>query len=307
MDRLPNVCIVVVNWNGWPYTIRCLDSLRGLQYPAYQILTVDNGSVDDSVARIRAAHPETELIEVGHNLGFAGGANAGIRRALERGAKYVWLLNNDVEVEPDVLAQLVEVAHARARLGIIGPSVWRPPANGESAVEPAAFVWRGEHRLTATCPSPDVQSEQSFHLVDDVVGSSVLLDSTMLQEIGLFDERFFHYWDDVEICARARKAGWLVVHACRPRIWHIVGAAVPTSSPPAQYYFTRNWLLFARWSGRGNLLTIFLRAPRMTLGQILGRRWLLRGRWQMPLAGILGVADALRSRCGQRELPAWLR
>lgn len=129
----------------------------------------------------------------------------------------------------------------------------------------------------------------------------------MLREIGLFDERSFHYWGDVELWARARQAGWLVAHARRARIWHTVGGSLSTASAQAQYYFVRDWLLFARWSGRGGLLTIFRRAPRMTVGRIVGPRWLLRGRWRMPLAGMLGTLDAQRGRYGQRVLPGWLR
>src|SRR3989337_2540822 len=144
MDPLPLVYIVVVTWNGWPYTVRCLDSLRTLDYPSHHILTVDNGSTDDSVQQIRAAHPDIELTAIGQNLGFAGGANAGIHCALQRGAEYVWVLNNDVEVEPDTLTPLVEVARLRADVGIVGPSVWRPPRNGRAEAEPAAFIWRGE-------------------------------------------------------------------------------------------------------------------------------------------------------------------
>ena len=306
MRPFPLVYIVVVTWNGWPHTVRCLDSLRTLDYPSHHILTVDNGSTDNSVQQIRAAYPDMELTAVGRNLGFAGGANAGIHRALQHGAEYVWVLNNDVEVEPDTLTPLVEVARLRADIGIVGPSVWRPTRNGKAEPEPAAFIWLGEYRLPDACPAPDARNGEAFHLVDDLVGSSTLMDAAMLREIGFFDERFFHYWDDVEICARARKAGWLVAHACRSRIRHAVGAAVPTTSAQAQYYFVRNWLLFSRWSGRGGLLTIFRRAPGMTLGRVLGRRWLFRGGWRPVLAGVLGMIDALRGRYGQRTLPRWL-
>jgi len=305
MGDRPRVYIVVVNWNGWQHTVRCLKSLQALDYPDNQVVTVDNGSHDDSVERIRAALPAMNIIETGANLGFAGGANAGIRAALEHDPAYVWLLNNDVEVEPDTLTQLVDAARAHERLGIVGPSVWRPPADGEASMEPAAFVWHGEYRGVTACP--EESGQEPFHLVDDLAGSSMLLDAAMVREIGLLNERFFHYWEDVEFCARARRAGWQVGHACRPHIWHVVGASVLTTSAQGQYYFVRNWLLFARWSGRGGLLTMLRRAPRMTLGLVLGRRWLLRGKWRISVASLTDAADALRGRYGQRDLPRWLR
>jgi GT2 family glycosyltransferase len=306
MDERPFVYIVVVNWNGWQHTVRCLDSLRGLDYPNFRVIVVDNGSTDGSAERIRVAHPDIELVEAGKNLGFGGGANIGIHKTLDRGAEYVWVLNNDIEVEPATLASLVSVARSRPGIGIVGAAVWRLAVDTEPSMHTEAFRWRGEYRLPSACPEANSADAAVGHPVDDVAGSSTLLDAAMLRQIGPFEERFFHYWDDVELCTRARRAGWSVEHACQARLWHVVGATVPTDSPGAQYYFVRNWLLFSRWAGRGSLFTMLRRAPRMTLGRIFGRRWLLKGRWRMAVAGVLGVIDALRGRYGQRDLPRWL-
>ena len=307
MEERPNVCIVVVNWNGWEHTVRCLDSLRRLDYPTHRVIVVDNGSTDGSPERIRAFGPDIELIECTKNLGFAGGSNIGIRLALERGADYVWVLNNDIVVEPGTLSALISVGRSRQGIGVVGAAIWRLAAGAEPGPETEAFRWQGEYRVPSPCPEQSSAQAAAGHTVDDVAASSALLDTVMLREIGLFDERFFHYWEDAELCVRARQAGWLVAHACRARIWHTVGGSLPTESAQAQYYFVRNWLLFARWTGRGNLLTMFRRAPRMTMGRIFGRRWLLQGRWRVALASMLGALDALRGRYGQRELPRWLR
>jgi len=306
MEERPSVYIVVVNWNGWEYTIRCLDSLRRLDYPTSRVIAVDNGSTDDSVDRIRTAHPDIELITSPKNLGFAGGSNLGIRLALDRGAEYLWVLNNDIVVEPGTLSALISVASSRPSIGVVGAAVGRLAADAGSSMDTEAFRWRGEYRVPSACPEASSADAAAGHPVDDVAGSSALLNAAMLRQIGSFEERFFHYWDDVELCARARRAGWSVEHACQARLWHVVGGTVPTDSPGAQYYFVRNWLLFSRWAGRGNLFTMLRRAPRMTLGRILGRRWLLRGRWRISVAGVLGVIDAQRGRYGQRDLPRWL-
>jgi GT2 family glycosyltransferase len=306
MDDRPFVYIVIVNWNGWQHTVRCLDSLRQLDYPNFRVIVVDNGSSDGSPERIRAAHPDTEVVEAEKNLGFGGGANIGIHKALDRGAEYVWVLNNDIEVEPATLSSLVSVARSRPGIGVIGAAVWRAAPDTEPSMHTEAFRWRGEYRLPSACPETGSANAAVRHPVDDVAGSSALLDAAMLRQIGPFEERFFHYWDDVEICARARSSGWSVEHACKARLWHVVGATVPTDSAQAQYYFVRNWLLFSRWAGRGNLLTMFRRAPRMTMGLIFARRWLLRGHWNVVVASLLGAFDAQRGRYGQRKLPAWL-
>ncbi len=95
MTAQPDVTCILLNWNGWRDTVECLKALKECRYRNLTIIVVDNGSTNDSVARIRAAHPDVLLLESGKNLGFAGGNNIGIRYALAQGAEYVWLLNND--------------------------------------------------------------------------------------------------------------------------------------------------------------------------------------------------------------------
>lgn len=92
---MKRVTVVVLNWNRWPDTLDCLASLQYQDYPNFNVLVVDNDSTDDSVEQIRAAMPEIELLQSGANLGFGGGCNVGIRRALADGADYVWLINSD--------------------------------------------------------------------------------------------------------------------------------------------------------------------------------------------------------------------
>src|SRR5712692_7725778 len=89
----PLVYVLLLNWNNWKDTNECLASLRNLDYDGWKVIVLDNGSTDGSVQRIREKHPEVEIMELGENLGFAKGNNAGIRAALERGAEYVWVLN----------------------------------------------------------------------------------------------------------------------------------------------------------------------------------------------------------------------
>ena len=116
----PTVYIILLNWHGWRDTIACLDSLASLDYTNYHLQVVDNGSTDNSVACIRAAHPEVSIIETGRNLGFSGGCNVGVRRALEEGADYIWLLNNDTTVDPQALSAMVAVAETDPKVGAIG-------------------------------------------------------------------------------------------------------------------------------------------------------------------------------------------
>jgi len=119
----PETVIIVLNWNGKEDTLACLRSLRALEGESHEILVVDNGSSDGSEAAVRAAHPALAILQTGANLGFAGGNNAGIRWALERGARFVLLLNNDTVVEPDFLRHMLERAKRGAKTGVVGASI----------------------------------------------------------------------------------------------------------------------------------------------------------------------------------------
>ncbi len=116
----PVVYVILLNWHGWRDTIVCLDSMAKIDYQNAHTLVVDNGSTDDSVARIHDAHPEVSIIETGRNLGFSGGCNVGVRRALEEGADYIWLLNNDTTVDPQALSAMVSLAEADPMVGAVG-------------------------------------------------------------------------------------------------------------------------------------------------------------------------------------------
>jgi len=121
VDATPKVSCIVLNWNGWEDTLRCLAALEDTTYKNLQMIVVDNHSTDDSVERIKNAHPDTLVIEASANLGFAGGNNLGIRYALENGTEYVWLLNNDTVPAASALSELVSKALAdRRTAGLLG-------------------------------------------------------------------------------------------------------------------------------------------------------------------------------------------
>ncbi len=123
----PPVSIIVVNWNNAADTIACVRSCNLLQYDRYDILVVDNGSTDGSIALLRGAFsdsPRVTVMDARANLGFAGGNNLAIQRALDGGASFVWLLNNDTEVEARSLGALVDAALRHPECGMIGSKIY---------------------------------------------------------------------------------------------------------------------------------------------------------------------------------------
>ncbi|HEX7976348.1 MAG TPA: glycosyltransferase family 2 protein, partial [Anaerolineales bacterium] len=135
----PKVFFVILNWNQGAMTLDCLRSLQSLTYPNYQVVLVDNGSTDGSPDLIRAQFPDCILIESKENLGYSEGNNLGIRCAIDQGAAYLMLLNNDTLVDPEMLTRLVRAAEADPQIGIAGPTMFY--------ADPPDMLWGGENRI----------------------------------------------------------------------------------------------------------------------------------------------------------------
>jgi hypothetical protein len=231
---------IVLSWNGREDTLRCLDSLRGVE-----TICVDNGSVDGSAEAIAEAFPDVELIENGENLGFAGGNNVGIRRALERGADWVWLVNNDAVAEPEAPEALADAARARPDAGVLACKVF--------FAEPRNVVWyagASVHLLLGYSGRQHGYGERDdgrFELMRDVdraTGAAMAVSRGAIERVGLFDEDLFAYVEDVDWCLRIRAAGFAVVFVPAARLWHRVSASTGGRvSTTNLYYDTRNTLV----------------------------------------------------------------
>ena len=221
---MDEVAIVVLNWNGWRDTIACLESLSRLDAHDREVIVVDNGSEDDSVQRIRASNPGVTIVETGRNLGFAGGCNVGIRHALERGASFVWLLNNDTVVAPGSLRAMVDVMRGRADVGIVGAVV-------RSFGRPDAIEAWGGGKVNRFLGTTRRLTSSSERTMDYVTGTSMLIRRAVFQDAGLLDEHFFFYLEDVDFCRRAAAAGWRFAVADRAIVLHKGGATVNDGLP----------------------------------------------------------------------------
>ena len=249
----PLVYFVILNWNQPDLTLACFESLSELDYPNYKVVLVDNGSTDNSVALIREAYPEVILIEPGQNLGYSAGNNVGIQYAMEHGAEYVYLLNNDTAVDKYMLLRMVEASEATPDAGMVGPTIYYfdPPDVLWSAVN--TIDWpRGQiirHDLNKVWPvAPDDTPSQQVDYVDSC---AILVKREVIEKIGMLDESFFINFDDADWNIRARQVGYKVIHVPTARVWHKVSAAMGQASPATTYYMTRNILLFLWKHTRG--------------------------------------------------------
>jgi GT2 family glycosyltransferase len=215
----PPVSCIVLNWNGWQDTIKCLDALQRSTYTRLTVIVVDNGSSNDSVARIRDAYPNVILLESKENLGFSGGNNIGIRHALGRGAHYLWLLNNDTEPAPDALSALVAKASTDPGIGAVASICYfaQDPSTVECWAGGRVNLWMG-YVSKSTEPHQDAWFQHLY-------GASLLICRSALENAGVLDEGFFLYWEETEFCLRLRKKGWRLAAAPDSRVLHRVSAS----------------------------------------------------------------------------------
>ena len=235
IHRLPLVYIVVLNWNGWPDTIECLKSLEDQSYDHYDIVVVDNGSTDDSVQRIRTAFPALKLLETGKNLGFSAGNNVGIRYALSHDADFVWLLNNDTAVQRQTLAQMVDVAVADRNVGAVGSIIMdvddsaRVQAWGGGNVR----FWCGRSQ-NAKVPAK----------LDYLTAASLLVPHSVFERVGLLDERYFLYWEDVDFSFRIRSAGYSLAVSEKSLVMHKESSSLRKHSSLLDTYASESLIRF---------------------------------------------------------------
>ena len=181
----PKVVIIILNWNGKEDSLRCLYSLRELKYPNYEVLFVDNGSHDDSVACVSQNFSEVEIIENKKNLGFAEGNNVGIRWALKKRAEYIFLLNNDTFVDNYLLDHLIACGEGNPEAGILGPKVYyfessRRFYSAGAEINFHEFVVKPRGHNQEDAGQFDNMTE-----VDFIVGCGLLIKRKVIEEIGL--------------------------------------------------------------------------------------------------------------------------
>lgn len=253
MNDQPSVSVVVLNWNGLQDTRECLQSLKAVSYPAFSVTVVDNGSEGGEAEALRREFAGfAEVVALDENRGFAGGANAGIERALEAGCGYVLLLNNDTVADPAFLSEMVSAAEE------IGPQF--------AAGSPTAYfydrrdviystggsysLWRGSARQAGRgkrLPQLDERRAVERGYAD---GVCMLVSRRAIERVGLLDEDYFNYWEETDWCARARQAGLRCYYLPKAKIWH-KAARSQSPDPRFQYLYRRNALLFVRKRGNG--------------------------------------------------------
>ncbi len=289
----PQIAIIVVNWNRCDDTLACLASLyrmlqQGEQDYAGQILLVDNGSTDGTPDRVRSQFPETEVLTLPHNLGFATGCNVGLRHALAQSADYILLVNNDTVVAPDMLSHLLAVATSRPDVGLLSPVIYY--------FDEPERIWCAGFRqrpITLSAQPPTTPPTAGTpYLVDRLYGCGLLIRRQVLEWVGLFDERFFMYYEDADLCRRVQAAGFNLMVVPAAKMWHKVSASSGEGSPLQKYYLARSSVLFFAQHTPYPLWPLLITYRLgVALKQILLCIW--QRRWPIIPAYLRGLADGL--------------
>ncbi len=245
----PRVAAIVLNYNGREVTLLALKSLTRMDYPTYDVLVVDNGSTDGSHAAIAAASPEVFQVRTEENLGPAGGGNLGIRWALEREYDYLLILNNDIEVAPTMLSEMVATAESDPTIGCVGPKayyyedrnrIWS--AGGKLRFREAVTDERGQGEIDRGQWDRDAE-------VDYVNGCAMLVRREACLSAGVWDETFFLGVEDADFCVRVKQQGYRCVYAHRAKLWHMVSVTAGGYVAGRTYHGGRNTALFVRRHG----------------------------------------------------------
>ena len=297
--RVP-VVTIVLNTNRKQDTLECLASLAGSVGPANHVIVLDNHSRDGSVEAIRASFPQTEIIAIETDRGYAGNNNVGVRAARAFEPEWVLILNEDTILAPDCLRELVAAGEADPRIGMVGPMVFHhdEPEVIQSAGGRLGPYWESIH-LGAN--EADRGQFPQTRPVDWISGCALLVRQTLIDEIGMLDERFYYYWEETEWCLRARKAGWRVVHVPAAKLWHKGVRRDYKPSANVTYYSTRNrFLMMSKHRAPMAVQAVVWSQTLRTLAS-----WSIRSKWREAMrehrnAMWRGLVDFLFARWGIR-------
>lgn len=294
---MKRVAIITINFNGEKDTIACLDSLAKVDTKdlEIEIIVVDNGSKDESADYVRKYVKSIDfkkivltIIETHKNLGFAGGNNIGMREGLQHGADYILLLNNDTLVEKNFVAQLLSVADSDPKIGVVAPKIYFAKGyefhNKYKKEEFGKVIWYAGGIM-------DFKNVYGHHLgVDEVdhgqydtvsetefaSGCCLLIKKEVIEKVGMFDEKFFLYYEESDWNYRIRKAGYAIMFAPKAIIWHKNAQSAGGSGSALQdYYITRNRLIFGMKYAPLRAKIALLRESRRLFQH--GRQWQKKG------------------------------
>ena len=217
--------IIILNWNGLDDTIECIDSLRRITYPDYEVVVVDNASSGNDVGVLRGRYVNSiTLIANDKNYGFSGGNNIGMKYAMDTGAEYIVLLNNDTVVDPEFLSELVKCAQGIPQAGILAGKIYYYDSPNRLQSVGGGVNWL-LGRINHYGEKEDVGQFDKVADRDFIYANGMLIRRQVVETISYLDATFFFGIEEYDYCMRAIRAGFQVVYVPTAKIWHKSGAS----------------------------------------------------------------------------------
>jgi hypothetical protein len=310
----PKVSIIILNWNGVEDTMECLESLKKITYPNYEVIIVDNASSGNDVNILREKYGEyIHVIANDKNSGFPEGCNIGMRHALGKGTDYLLLLNNDTIVDPAFLTEMVKVAESDPSIGIIGSKIYYYyfPNRIQSAGGKIIW-WLGYISIYGEAEDTGQYDEMAER--DYLYGTSLLIKKSVVENISFMDTYFFFGPEELDYCTRAKRAGYKVIYLPQSKVWHKVGVSrAKVSQFPELRDFIRKSAGYRTYKYDYRLfrtycvpvLFIFPFFLRIIQNSLLGDsiRLIWRGDWQRIKSGIVKRLEFLSKVTNKSHLP----
>ncbi len=280
------VFVVILNWKQPDLTIECLKSLakcKGKEYKVYPMV-VDNGSSDESVGKLRKFDTSLKILETGKNLGFAGGNNVGIKYSLENGADYIVILNNDTELQTNLITYLLKTIEKNDDIGIVSPKMYfakgyefhkdryKKSELGKVIWYAGGILdWKNVYGTNRGVDEVDKGQYEKSKEIDFATGACMMVRSKALKEVGLFNEKYYLYMEDVELSERMKKKDWKIMYEPKATLWHKVSQSSGIGSDLNDYFITRNRLMFGfKYAKMRTKLALLRESLRLF---IFGRYW----------------------------------
>jgi len=240
------IFIIILNWNKGDLTIDCLESLYKMSYRDFEVILVDNGSVDDSVDRISAKYPALKIIKNSENLGFTGGNNLGMKEAMKHSPGYIMLLNNDTIVHESMLSELLKAIESNGEIGMVGPKIYY---YGDNIIW-SAGTWHDRllHRFKLIgMGHKDSGQFSKKRDVDELTACAMLIRREVIEKVGYLNDDYFTIVEDSEYCLRVKRAGYRLIFVPKSILWHKVSSSSGGEDSPLNiYYSTRNVLYLVK-------------------------------------------------------------
>lgn len=277
--QFPKVVIIILNWNGRKWLAQFLPSVCATRYPNYEILVVDNGSTDDSLALLAEAFPAVRVLPLDQNYGFTEGNNKALPAV---DAPYYVLLNSDVEVTPDWLTPLVALAETDSSIASIQPKLLA--YHDKNAFEYAggaggyidAFAYPFCRGRIFDVVEQDTQQYESVAEIFWATGACCLIRKSVTDEIGLFEPSFFAHMEEIDFCWRAKNCGYKIMYQPQSVVYHVGGGTLNKVNPFKTFLNVRNSIsmMYLNYAPQERLRKIFV---RLLLDGVWGAKSLLRG------------------------------